>query len=251
MWPAASSRPPDARTPRESPPSSAPRGVSRARPSDPASFPIAPRREARTDPSGPYRRFPRAELRMGAFQTLTHAYACFMLALSFGRDSAAGSCGGDVAVAKDRRGRRRQPNQGRGLCPLYPPLPRQWTSKALRVAMSQEDWVRFRGAGAERRPAGGDPGTRPGPGDLPPDRPGRHPLPRPRSARLDRLGAAENPAPASFGHLSRPRSRGALARRTDGPRPTAAPSVVAPGWEPGSPFASCGNPPPEEVGVSW
>ncbi len=26
---------------------------------------------------------------------------------------------------------------------MHPLLPRQWTSKALRVAMSQEDWARF------------------------------------------------------------------------------------------------------------
>jgi hypothetical protein len=44
---------------------------------------------------------------------------------------------------RDRRGRRRQPNQERGLRPLHPRLPGQWTSKALRVAMSQEDWSRF------------------------------------------------------------------------------------------------------------
>src|SRR3954471_11754424 len=44
---------------------------------------------------------------------------------------------------RDRRGRRRQPNQERGLRPLHPPLPRQWRSKAIRVAMSQEDWSRF------------------------------------------------------------------------------------------------------------
>jgi hypothetical protein len=46
-------------------------------------------------------------------------------------------------MERDRRGRRRQPNQERGLRPLHPPLPQQWTSKALRVAMSQEDWSRF------------------------------------------------------------------------------------------------------------
>ncbi len=44
---------------------------------------------------------------------------------------------------RDRRGRRRQPNQERGLRPLHPPLPQQWESKALRVAMSREDWSRF------------------------------------------------------------------------------------------------------------
>jgi hypothetical protein len=46
-------------------------------------------------------------------------------------------------MEKDRRGRRRRPDQGRGLRPLHPLLPEQWTSKALRVAMSQEDWARF------------------------------------------------------------------------------------------------------------
>ena len=44
---------------------------------------------------------------------------------------------------RDRRGRRRQPNQERGLRPLHPALPQQWMSKAIRVAMSQEDWSRF------------------------------------------------------------------------------------------------------------
>src|SRR3954447_5457178 len=43
----------------------------------------------------------------------------------------------------DRRGRRRQPNQERGLRPLHPLLPGHWTSKPLRVAMSGEDWARF------------------------------------------------------------------------------------------------------------
>ena len=46
-------------------------------------------------------------------------------------------------MEKDRRGRRRQPNQGRGLRPLHPLLPERWTSKALRVAMSPVDWARF------------------------------------------------------------------------------------------------------------
>jgi hypothetical protein len=56
-----------------------------------------------------------------------------------------------MAMEKDRRGRRRQPGQERGLRPLHPLLPGHWTSKALRVAMSHEDWARFetlaRGAG--------------------------------------------------------------------------------------------------------
>jgi hypothetical protein len=48
-----------------------------------------------------------------------------------------------VEVDRDRRGRRRQPNQERGLRPLHPLLPEQWTSKALRVAMPEKDWLRF------------------------------------------------------------------------------------------------------------
>ncbi|MFO0911009.1 MAG: hypothetical protein U0794_22170 [Isosphaeraceae bacterium] len=44
---------------------------------------------------------------------------------------------------RDRLGRRRRPNQERGLRPLHPRLPGDWTSKALRVAMSEADWVRF------------------------------------------------------------------------------------------------------------
>lgn len=44
---------------------------------------------------------------------------------------------------RDRLGRRRRPDQERGLRPLHPLLPEQWTSKALRVAMSEGDWQRF------------------------------------------------------------------------------------------------------------
>ena len=46
-------------------------------------------------------------------------------------------------MERDRRGRERRPNQERGLRPLHPLLPSHWTSKALRVAMSEEDWERF------------------------------------------------------------------------------------------------------------
>ena len=46
-------------------------------------------------------------------------------------------------MEQDRIGRRRQPDQGRGLRPLHPPLPEQWTSRALRVAMSEADWERL------------------------------------------------------------------------------------------------------------
>lgn len=44
---------------------------------------------------------------------------------------------------RDRRGRKRQEDQGRGLRPLHPVLPERWASRALRVAMSRDDWARF------------------------------------------------------------------------------------------------------------
>jgi hypothetical protein len=44
---------------------------------------------------------------------------------------------------RDRLGRRRAPGQGRGLRPLHPPLPGEWVSKVLRVAMPESDWERF------------------------------------------------------------------------------------------------------------
>jgi hypothetical protein len=43
----------------------------------------------------------------------------------------------------DRLGRRRSPEQVRGLRPLHPLLPEEWVSKALRVAMSESDWALF------------------------------------------------------------------------------------------------------------
>ena len=46
-------------------------------------------------------------------------------------------------MERDRRGRRRRPDQERGLRPLHPPLPEQWTSRALRVAMAESDWARL------------------------------------------------------------------------------------------------------------
>jgi hypothetical protein len=46
-------------------------------------------------------------------------------------------------MERDRRGRRRRPNQERGLRPLHPLLPQQWSSRAVRVAMSRDDWERF------------------------------------------------------------------------------------------------------------
>ena len=46
-------------------------------------------------------------------------------------------------MERDRIGRRRRPDQERGLRPLHPPLPDEWISKALRLAMSDDDWMRF------------------------------------------------------------------------------------------------------------
>jgi hypothetical protein len=46
-------------------------------------------------------------------------------------------------MERDRMGRRRRPEQERGLRPLHPPLPELWTSKALRVTMSEADWSLF------------------------------------------------------------------------------------------------------------
>lgn len=43
----------------------------------------------------------------------------------------------------DRLGRPRAPRQERGLRPLYPRLPVRWMSRALRMAMSESDWMRF------------------------------------------------------------------------------------------------------------
>ena len=43
----------------------------------------------------------------------------------------------------DRLGRRRSPEQERGLRPLHPILPEEWVSKVLRVAMPESDWEQF------------------------------------------------------------------------------------------------------------
>jgi hypothetical protein len=46
-------------------------------------------------------------------------------------------------MERDRLGRRRHPDQERGLRPLHPLLPEEWVSRAIRVAMSEGDWARF------------------------------------------------------------------------------------------------------------
>ena len=56
-------------------------------------------------------------------------------------------------VQRDRMGRRRQPAQERGLRPLHPLLPEQWTSKALRLTMSEDDWHRFEALARSLAPA--------------------------------------------------------------------------------------------------
>src|SRR5262245_44424964 len=44
---------------------------------------------------------------------------------------------------RDRRGRIRQPDQERGLRPIYPALDEGWESRALRVAMASSLWRLF------------------------------------------------------------------------------------------------------------
>lgn len=58
-------------------------------------------------------------------------------------------------MERDRLGRRRMPDQERGLRPLHPPLPQRWVSRPLRVAMSEADWERFEALVRER--AGDEP----------------------------------------------------------------------------------------------
>ena len=53
-------------------------------------------------------------------------------------------------MERDRLGRRRSPEQERGLRPLYPALPEEWISKVLRVAMSGIGLGAVRGSGGGR-----------------------------------------------------------------------------------------------------
>ena len=43
-------------------------------------------------------------------------------------------------MERDRAGHRRHPSQNRGLRPIHPLLPPEWISRAIRVAMSGDDW---------------------------------------------------------------------------------------------------------------
>ena len=56
-------------------------------------------------------------------------------------------------MERDRMGRRRSPEQERGLRPLHPSLPELWTSKALRVTMSEADWSLFEALARSLGPA--------------------------------------------------------------------------------------------------
>jgi hypothetical protein len=56
-------------------------------------------------------------------------------------------------MQRDRLGRRRQPEQGRGLRPLHPKLPARWVSRSLRLSMPEADWARLE-ALADRLGAG-------------------------------------------------------------------------------------------------
>ena len=62
-------------------------------------------------------------------------------------------------MERDRMGRRRRPEQERGLRPLHPPLPEEWTSKALRVTMSEADWSRFEALARSLVRGGAHPGA--------------------------------------------------------------------------------------------
>jgi hypothetical protein len=55
-------------------------------------------------------------------------------------------------MERDRLGRRRGPEQERGLRPLHPLLPEEWISKALRVAMPESDWERLEALAAAYAP---------------------------------------------------------------------------------------------------
>ena len=54
---------------------------------------------------------------------------------------------------RDSIGRRRQPEQNRGLRPLFPKLPTTFESRAVRVAMTAPAWNRIDALMAERRQA--------------------------------------------------------------------------------------------------
>ena len=97
-------------------------------------------------------------------------------------------------MERDRLGRRRSPEQERGLRPLHPLLPEEWISKALRVAMSESDWAISKRWWPVRR-HGADSGPCPRAGAV-----GLAASVRARAgarpARLDGLGASQDASPA-------------------------------------------------------
>ena len=127
---------------------------------------------------------------------------------------------GASIMDRDRRGRRRQPDQERGLRPLHPLLPRQWTSKALAGGDVARRTGAVRGAGPERVAPQAPTQARAHGIVLSRliDEAAARPA-RPRPARLDGLGAAEDLATAAFGRLTGVATRRATRRSsTDGPR---------------------------------
>ena len=52
--------------------------------------------------------------------------------------------------SRDSIGRRRQPDQNRGLRPLFPRLPTTFASRAVRIAMTRPAWNRLDTLTAER-----------------------------------------------------------------------------------------------------
>ncbi len=46
-------------------------------------------------------------------------------------------------MERDRLGRRRSPDQNRGLRSIHPILPQAWTSRSVRIAMPESDWARL------------------------------------------------------------------------------------------------------------
>jgi hypothetical protein len=51
---------------------------------------------------------------------------------------------------RDRIGRKRRPDQNRGLRPLFPKLPTSFESRAIRIAMTTPAWHRIDGMTAQR-----------------------------------------------------------------------------------------------------
>ena len=99
-------------------------------------------------------------------------------------------------------GRRRRPEQERGLRPLHPLLPEEWTSKALRVTMSEADWARFEALARSLSAAAPTQARAYGLALSDLDALGKPAPAGARSARLDGLGAAQDLTPAPLRPLT-------------------------------------------------